>query len=162
MIRWLGAALILCGGLLTRHTLLCGQRRVQQTRRELAAAFEAMEAEIRALLTPIPTLLRRSRGESVEAFFAFVSMELSRGAALPEAWERASAELALPEDERETVAALGERLSGTEESVCAALKLAAASLRQSYERFELERRENERLTTSICISISLFLTILLF
>lgn len=161
MLRWIGVACILSGGLLTSRAMLGEARRAQRTRRELAEAFEAMAAEIRALLTPLPALLRRSRGRCVEAFFADASRRLSRGETLTEAWRDAAALLTLPREEREAVAALGGRLSGDGESVCAALALSASALRRSHERAELSRRETERLTTSICISISLFFAILL-
>ena len=161
MLRWLGAGLILCGGLSVRHGLLESGRRIQRTRRALAGAFETMEAEIRLLLTPVPTLLRRSWGDDADAFFANVSKALASGTPLAEAWRRAAEKLALPEDERETVAALGARLGGMEEGVCAALTLAASTLRRAYDATEAGRREQERLTTTLCISISLLLTVLL-
>lgn len=162
MLRWLGAALILCGALLTRQALLESTRRAQRTRLALAAAFEAMEAEIHLLLTPLPSLLRRSWGAESDAFFETVSKLLRSGATLAEAWRRAAENLPLPREEREAVALMAARLCGGEESVCAALMLAASQLRQSYDRFEARRTENERLTTSISISIGLFLAIFLF
>lgn len=161
LLRWIGAGLILSGGLLTRRTLLGGARRVQQTRHELAAAFEEMEAEIRLLLTPVPALLRRAHGGSAEAFFRRTREGLSRGLPLVEAWRASSEALPLPELERESVASLGARLDGGEESACAALTLAASELRRAYDRAERERGAKERLTTSICVSISLFLVVLL-
>lgn len=161
LLRWLGAGLIFCGGLLTRRTLLGGARRVQQTRRELAAAFEEMEAEIRLLLTPVPALLRRGHGAAAEAFFRRTREGLSRGVSLAEAWRAASEVLVLPELEREPVALLGARLDGGEESACAALTLTASELRGAYDRAERERGAKERLTTSVCISMSLFLIVLL-
>ncbi|MBQ7713965.1 MAG: hypothetical protein IJT71_03645, partial [Oscillospiraceae bacterium] len=85
MLRWLGAGLILCAGLLTRRTLLSDARAAQDTRRALAAEFVEMEAEIRLLLTPFPTLLRRKRGAAADAFFARAADALARGAPLPEA-----------------------------------------------------------------------------
>ena len=161
LLRWLGAGLILSGGLLTRHALLGGTRRVQQMRRELAAAFEEMEAEIRLLLTPVPALLCRAHSESAEAFFRRTREGLSRGLPLAEAWRASSEALPLPESEREEVALLGARLDGGEESACAALTFAAAELRGAYERAERERGAQERLTTSLCVSISLLLVVLL-
>ena len=161
MLRWLGAGLILCGGLSVRYRLLESERRTQRTRRALAGAFEAMEAEIRLLLTPVPSLLRSPCGDGADAFFANVSKALASGAPLAEGWRRAAETLALPEDERETVAALGVRLGGTEESACAALTLAVAMLRRAYEAAEAGRRERERLTTTLCISISLLLIVIL-
>lgn len=161
VLRWLGAGLILSGGLLTRRALLGEARRAQRTRRELSAAFEEMEAEIRLLLTPVPALLRRARGASAEAFFRGTREGLSRGLSLAEAWRASSEELPLPPLEREPVAGLGARLDGGEESACGALTLAASELRRAYDRAERERGEKERLTTSICISMSLFLIVLL-
>ena len=157
--RWLGAALILCGGLLTRQTLLEADRRARRTRRALAAAFESMAAEIRLLLTPVPRLLRRCVNE--DAFFETACAQLAQGEPLTLAWKRAAAELPLPEDERETVAALGPRLDGEAEGVCAALELAAAELRRAEARCESGRRERERLISTICISISLLIMVLL-
>ena len=161
VLRWLGAGLILFGGLLTRGTLLDGARRVQRTRRGLAAAFEEMEAEIRLLLTPVPALLRRAHSESAETLFRGTREGLSRGLSLAEAWRGASETLPLPEIERESVAGLGARLDGGEESACAALALAASELRRAYDRAERERGEKERLTTSICVGASLLLLVLL-
>lgn len=161
VLRWLGAGLILAGGLLTRQTLLDGARRVQQMRRALAAAFEEMEAEIRLLLTPVPALLRRAHSEPAEAFFRRTREGLSDGLSLAEAWRVSSETLPLPELEREPVAGLGARLDGGEESACAALALAASALRGAYERAERERGAKERLTTSACVSMSLFLIVLL-
>ena len=161
ILRWLGAGLILSGGLLTRRILLDEARRIQQTRRELTAAVEEMEAEIRLLLTPVPALLRRAHTASVEAFFRRTREGLSCGRSLAEAWRSSSEMLPLPEPEREAVADLGARLDGREESVCAALTLAASELRRVYDRVERERSAKERLTTSICVSISLFLIVLL-
>lgn len=161
VLRALGAALILCGGILTRHTLLEEGRRIQRTRRALAASFEGMEAEIRSMLTPAPKLLLRPCADEAETFFRQTRESLSRGEPFAAAWREASASLKLPETEREAVASLGARLDSGEESACAALRLTAAELRNAYAQAERTRVEQERLTTSICVSISLFLTILL-
>lgn len=161
MLRWLGASLILCAGLLARQTLLGARRGMQRTRRELADALEAMEAEIRALLTPLPTLLRRKRGSAADAFFAAAAAGLEHGEMPAEAWRGAARVLTLPEEERQMLAAAGERLDGTEDGVCASLALAASSLRRAYRQNEEKRAEQERLTTSICVCISLFLAVLL-
>ena len=140
---------------------MAADRRAQRTRRALAAAFEAMEAEIRLLLTPMPALLRRACGEEADTFFGQVSEGLTLGIALAEAWRDAANELPLPQEERESVAALGPRLGGSEEGVCAALSLAASALRKRCDEIEAQQPQKERLTTSICISISLFLAIFL-
>ena len=160
MLRWLGAGLILGAGLLARRTVLETARAEQQTRLELSSAFETMEGEIRLLLTPLPTLLRRGYGAKADAFFTRVTDAL-RSTDLPLAWRSAAAELLLSPEEQAAVAELGVRLCGGEESVCAALTLAAAQLRKRYEETEQKRPENERLSTSMLISVSLFLILLL-
>ncbi len=120
-----------------------------------------MEAEIRALLTPIPPLLRRTRMGEAAGFFTKMDAELTRGASLAEAWRVSAQVLPLPEEERAAFASMGERLDGGEESVCASLALAASALRQSYDEYERRRGEKERLITSICVCMSLFLALLL-
>ena len=161
MLRWLGAGLILCAALLTRRTLLEDTRRAQRLRRALAGALEAMEAEIRLLLTPLPTLLRRNCGGEAGEFFARVSGALTRSVALSEAWRRAANELPLPPEERGMLAELGARLGGSEESVCAALAHAAETLRKRYDEVERSRPQTERLTTSVCLCAGLLAAILL-
>ncbi|MBQ9460023.1 MAG: stage III sporulation protein AB [Oscillospiraceae bacterium] len=161
MLRWLGACLILCGALLTRRELLAARRRAQRMRLELAEAFEAMSSEIRLLLTPLPELFRRSRAPDTKPFFEETAKALANGQTLECAWEDAANALPLPEEERTGLAAIGSRLCGGEDGVCAALTLAASNLRRTYEQNESKRGEDERLTTSICVSVGLFLTILL-
>ncbi len=159
MLRAVGTGLILCGGLLARQTLTEPVRRAQRTRLALAAALEAMEAEVRLLLTPMPTLLRRA-AEKV-AFFGDVLSALSSAAGPREAWRMASDALPLSSEERELLAALGERTGGDEEHACAALTLTASRLRRRYDEIESSRRQTEKLTTSLCVSASLLLAILL-
>ncbi len=161
MLRAVGAGLILSAALLARRTLLCAGREEQRVRRTLAAAFEAMEAEIRALLTPLPALLSRGYGEETKVFFAVFSSFIRQGKTLDIAWNDAVESLPLPQDEREALALLGGRLGGDEESVCAALALAARTLRASYEDAERRRGQEERLTTALCLSAGLLLVILL-
>ena len=159
MLRILGAGLILCGGLLARQTLVGSARCAQRTRRALAAELETMESEIRLLLTPLPELLRRGAARS--AFSASVTALLAGGGTLTEAWRAAAETLPLPPEEREQLAALGDRLDGDETGVCAALALAAARLRGRYDEVERSRAQTERLTTSLCLSAGLLLVILL-
>lgn len=161
MLRALGGGLILCAALLTRGTLLGERRERQRTRRALAGAFEAMEAEIRALLTPLPTLLRRAYGAETEAFFAALAAALRRGTPIGEAWRGALDALPLTPDERAALAPLGARLDGDEEGVRAALTLAAGTLRAAYEDAERRRAQDERLVTALCLGAGLLLAILL-
>lgn len=162
MLRWLGAALILCGGLLARSELLERGRLAQRTRLSLASAFEAMSAEISLLLTPLPALLQRDYGAEADMFCASVLDGLESRGELCKAWKNASQALPLSEREREALALSGTRLECGEEGARSALALAAGALRGAYEAEEARRGENERLVTSVCICVSLFLTILLF
>lgn len=161
VLRWLGAGLIVCGGLLARRELLSGERRSARTRRELAEAFEETAAEIRTLLTPLPAMLRRPRAQSAQRFFRDVLDGLERGGTLDAVWRCAAEKLALPEEERAVVASLGARLGGGAEETCAALTFAASELRRAYARAEEKRGERERLITSLCLCISLLFAILL-
>lgn len=161
MLRGLGAGLILCAALLVRHTLLCERRTQQRVRRALAAALEAMEAEIRALLTPLPDLFRRERGTEIRAFFSCFADLLGSGTPIADAWRGAVGILPLPEDERDALALFGARLNGDEDGVCAALTLTARTLRTHYEEAERRRGQEERLTTALCLSAGLLLAILL-
>ena len=161
MLRWLGAGLILAAAFLTRRTLLATDRAAQRTRRALAAAFETMESEVRALLTPLPTLLRRAYGEGADTFFATVARELHR-ADLPRAWRAAAAELPLPPEEREIVAQLGTRLTGGEAAVCGALTLGASQLRRTADAIEGQRAQKERLTSTLCLGAGALLALMLF
>ena len=160
MLRWLGAGLILAAALLTRRTLLTADRAAQRTRRALAAAFETMEAEVRALLTPLPTLLGRSYGEGADTFFAAVARELHR-ADLPRAWRDAAMELPLPSEEQEIVAQLGARLTGDEAAVCGALTLGASQLRRAADAIEGQRAQKERLTSTLCLGTGALLALML-
>ncbi len=160
MLRWLGAGLILAAALLTRRTLLETDRAAQRTRRALAASFETMESEVRALLTPLPALLRQRYGEEADAFFAAVTRELHR-ADLPGAWRVAAAELPLPPEEREAVAQMGARLTGDEAAVCGALSLGAVQLRRIADAAEAQRAQRERLTSTLCLGAGALLALML-
>ena len=158
MLRWFGAGLILCGGIMARQTVVRAAAAMQRTRCALAELFDTLRAEIEAFLSPLPLLLCRL---SDNAFAAQAAKRLKAGATLERAWEDAARTLPLTEREREQVAALGKRLDAEEKSVCAALSLAASALRQTYEKTETERHANERLITSAFMSISLFIIIFL-
>ena len=160
MLRWLGAGLILTAALLTCRTLLTTDRTAQRTRRALAAAFETMESEVRALLTPLPTLLARSYGEGAEPFFTAVTREL-HCADLPRAWRIAAAELPLPSEEREMIAQMGARLTGDEAAVCGALTLGASQLRRAADAIEGQRAQKERLTSTLCLGAGALLALML-
>ena len=63
--------------------------------------------------------------------------------------------------ERETVSALGHALGGDEESVCAALTLAASELSRLEEELRQRERETGRITAALCLGGGAMLCILL-
>ena len=63
--------------------------------------------------------------------------------------------------ERETVSALGHALGGDEESVCAALTLAASELSRLEEELRQRERETGRITEALCLGGGAMLCILL-
>ena len=160
MIRWFGAGLILSAGLMTRFSLVESDRTAQRLRLALAAAFESMEAEVRFLLTPIPSLLEGEYGEA-NVFFRCVKNRLNENFDLPNAWAEAASALPLSKYERTILFQMGGRMEKDEDTVCAALAFGANGLRGSYEKTEGTRQQKERLITSICLSLSLFLALLL-
>lgn len=162
VLRLTGAALILCAGVLARNGLLASSRGRRAALRELADALERMAQEIRLCLTPIPKLLDRAYGGAAGGFLTRVEEGLLGGETLEQSWRGAAQALPVNEEECAMIAALGARLGGDAESVCAALRLTAAQLREHYESERLHCREQERLTTAACLSASLLLLIVLF
>lgn len=162
MLRMTGAALILASGVLARKGLLASSRGRRAALRELAEALERMAQEIRLCLTPIPKLLDRAYAGAADEFFARAAKCLRAGKSLEQSWADAAQALPVHEEERALIAALGARLGGDAESVCAVLRLTAAQLRERYESERLHCREQERLTTAACLSASVLLLIMLF
>ena len=160
MLRWLGAGLILCAGLMTGGSLVKAERSVQRLRLALAAAFESMEAEVRFMLSPIPSLLSRDYG-AANAYFQQVKNRLNENFDLLDAWTEAASDLPLSKYERTIISQMGWRMGKDEEAVCAALAFGANGLRRIYEQVERTRQQKERLITSICLSVSLLFALLL-
>ena len=149
------AALCLGGG-----AMLCILR--QRTLRALSGAFLALESAVRLTLTPLPALLRHLSCEPEAArFFEGVTANLARGEPLASAWEHAAKTLPIAARERETVSALGHALGGDEESVCAALTLAASELSRLEEELRQRERETGRITAALCLGGGAMLCILL-
>ena len=162
MLRLTGSALILSAALWLQrsfhsHTLLR-----QRTLRALAGAFLALESAVRLTLTPLPALLRHLSCEpEAEGFFADVTANLSRGEPLTSAWEHAAKNLPISTREQESVSKLGHALGGEEESVCAALTLAASELSRLEEELRQRERETGRITAALCLGGGAMLCILL-
>ena len=129
MLRLTGSALILGAALWLQRSFHLRTLLRQRTLRALSGAFLALESAVRLTLTPLPALLRHLSCEPEAAgFFEGVTANLARGEPLASAWEHAAKTLPIAARERETVSALGHALGGDEESVCAALTLAASEL----------------------------------
>lgn len=158
--KLLGATLILCAAALVCHALLAERRRERETLRELSAALESLEREVRASLTPLPRLLaRRGYGQYADAFFA--AMLECGELPLPERWRAAALSLPLSPREREVVARPASALGGEEDDLLRALRAAATELRRALEEKERARAGETRLITSLAFSLGLLLTILL-
>ena len=110
----------------------------------------------------LPALLRHLSCEPEAAgFFEGVTANLARGEPLASAWEHAAKTLPIAARERETVSALGHALGGDEESVCAALTLAASELSRLEEELRQRERETDRITAALCLGGGAMLCILL-
>ena len=160
MLQLTGSALILAAALWLQRSFHLRTLLRQRTLRALSGAFLALESAVRLTLTPLPALLRHLSCEPEAAgFFEGVTANLARGKPLASAWEHAAK--TLPIGERETVSALGHALGGDEESVCAALTLAASELSRLEEKLRQRERETGRITAALCLGGGAMLCILL-
>ena len=160
--KLLGAALILFGAALQCHALLGARRQERAALRELSAALEGLERGIRASLMPLPRLLgQRGAGKYADAFFADVLAQLENGTPLPDGWRKAAARTPLGEREQAVLSGLADALGGEEESVCAALTLAASELSRLEEELRQRERETGRITAALCLGGGAMLCILL-
>ncbi len=162
MLRLTGSALILGAVLWLQRSFHLRTLLRQRTLRALSGAFLALESAVRLTLTPLPALLRHLSCEPEAAgFFEGVTANLARGdgqslcGVLPCRGKRFAAR------ERETVSALGHALGGDEESVCAALTLAASELSRLEEELRQRERETGRITAALCLGGGAMLCILL-
>lgn len=160
MLQLTGSALILGAALWLQRSFHLRTLLRQRTLRALSGAFLALESAVRLTLTPLPALLRHLSCEPEAAgFFESVTANLARGEPLASAWEHAAK--TLPIAARETVSALGHALGGDEESVCAALTLAASELSRLEEELRQRERETGRITAALCLGGGAMLCILL-
>ena len=157
MLRLTGSALILGAVLWLQRSFHLRTLLRQRTLRALSGAFLALESAVRLTLTPLPALLRHLSCEPEAA----VTANLARGEPLASAWEHAAKTLPIAARERETVSALGHALGGDEESVCAALTLAASELSRLEEELRQRERETGRITAALCLGGGAMLCILL-
>lgn len=163
MVKLLGSACILSGGVLAVWQALMERRRRQDTLAELMIALRRMAEEIRMLRTPLPRLLEDLAAETgnAAAFFSVVSAGAKREEHLTEVWRQAAEALPLPEKERRAVAAVGDSLHGDENMVCNGISLAIYELTKSAEEWDEQRSEEEKRTAALCLSGAALLVILL-
>ena len=164
MLRLTGSALILGAVLWLQRSFHLRTLLRQRTLRALSGAFLALESAVRLTLTPLPALLRHLSCEPEAAERVSqrrYSLPLPRGEPLASAWEHAAKTLPIAARERETVSALGHALGGVEESVCAALTLAASELSRLEEELRQRERETGRITAALCLGGGAMLCILL-
>ena len=156
MLRLTGSALILGAVLWLQRSFHLRTLLRQRTLRALSGAFLALESAVRLTLTRHLSCEPEAAG-----FFEGVTANLARGEPLASAWEHAAKTLPIAARERETVSALGHALGGDEESVCAALTLAASELSRLEEELRQRERETGRITAALCLGGGAMLCILL-
>ena len=91
MLKLLGSACILAGGLLAQFARLSARRRQWDTLSDMLSALREMGEEIRQARTPMPLLLEylaKDRCPDAAAFFNQTAEALRRGESLTAAWRR--------------------------------------------------------------------------
>nr|WP_326125377.1 stage III sporulation protein AB [uncultured Oscillibacter sp.] len=160
MLKVLGSACILGGGILARYLQAAERRREMDTLSDLLWALRRMAEEIRMARTPLPLLLERLSqgcGETAGAFFREVSAAARRGENLGDAWRQAAETL----PGTSALTELGDGLCGDEESVCKAISLVIYSLAQDLEERTRRQPEEAKRATALCLSGAALLVILL-
>lgn len=157
--KWLGSALIFCGGFWWWRLCLMGRQREQQTLERLLAALYQLREGIRMTRMSLPQLLEQAAEE--ELFFGKVLRELRKHEELDKAWEQAAEDLPLPAQSRKAWRWLGGRLTGDEQSVLQAMAYAEQIMEQERRRMAEEKAEADHRTTAMCFSAAALAVILL-
>lgn len=164
MLKLLGSACILGGGILARYVQMAERRREMDTLSDLLWALRRMAEEIRLARTPLPVLLERLAqgcGQDAGAFFRQASAAARGGEDLGEAWRRGTGALPLCPGSAAALAELGGALCGDEESVCKGISLAVYALAKDAEERTARRAEEGKRATALCLSGAALLVILL-
>lgn len=165
MLKLLGSACVLAGGVLARCLYGIERRRELDTLSDLLAVLRRMAEEIRMARTVLPVLLERLPaahcGLEAGAFFHAVSQEIRRGGDLRAAWCRGADLLPLSDAGKSALRELGESLCGDEENICKAISLAVHALEREAEEMIRLRPEEARRATALCMSAAALLVILL-
>lgn len=164
MLKILGSLCILGGGVLARYLQAAERRLEMDTLSDLLWALRRMAEEIRMARTPLPLLLERLSqgcGREAEAFFRAVSADTRRGEPLGDAWRWRTSSLPLSAASAAALAALGDGLSGDEESICKGISLAVYALAKDAEERSRRQPEEARQATALWFSGAALLVILL-
>lgn len=164
MVKLLGSLFVLGGGLLAAWQGVLEGRRRWDTLSDMMVSLRRMAEEIRMARTPLLSLmetLAESCHKETGAFFLQAVGAIRRGDDLASVWKEAAEELTLAEQDRKTVAAVGDSLQGDEENVCKAISLAVYELAKSAEQWERIRPEEAKRRLALWISGAALLVILL-
>lgn len=164
MLKLLGSVCILSAGFLLRTFRVQENRQEIFALRDILAALEQMEAEIRLNRTPLPRMLPRlaeGRREDVRTFFQVVAEALHQGEPLPSAWRSAAVNLPISIGGQARVAELGEKLGGDTEKICNGILLASNSLEKELSERLSGQADFEKRSTAVCLSGAALLAILL-
>ena len=164
MLKVLGSACILGGGMLVRYLHALERRREMDTLSDLLSSLRKMAEEIRMARTPLPALLNHldaGCGAEVGAFFRTAALSARQGRDLPATWRQGAEALPLSVDSGTALEELGNHLCGDEESICKAISLAIYSLAKDAEDCARRRPEEAKRTTALCLSGAALLVILL-
>ncbi len=164
MLKILGSACVLGGGVLARCLQAAERRREMDTLSDFLRALRRMTEEIRMARTPMPLLLERLAqgcGQEAGVFFQTVSSAARRGEDLGQAWRRAAGDLPLSGASAFALAGLGDDLQGDEEKICKAISLAVCSMAQDAEERSRRQPEEAKRATALCLSGAALLVILL-
>ena len=163
MLKLLGSACVLGGGLLCWLMALSERRRTREDLSDLLAALRRMREEIRMARTPLPLLLEAlgsdCRGLETAALFQRSAEAALQGEGLETVWRDGVRLLPLAPREREVLENL--TLRGDEESICKGISLVITDLARGIEELERQRPERDRRTAALCFSGAALLVILL-
>lgn len=164
MLKILGSACILGGGVLARYFQATAHRREMDTLSDLLWALRRMAEEIRMARTPLPLLLDRLSqgcGEAAGAFFQDAAAAARQGEDLGSIWRQGAESLPLSAASASALAELGESLGGDEEQICKAISLVIYSLAKEAEERSSRQPEESKRATALCLSGAALLVILL-
>ncbi len=163
MTKVLGALLLFGGGAALRQRLLAPKRQCRAALRQLIQALDFLACEIENTRTPMPRLLQKCGfGCYADAFFEKVRCKVFQdGEALAESWEDASQDLPLTRREIEEVASLSAHFHAPAQELSGKIRACVQMMRQQLMYEDRERKDEEKLVTSLCFCGSSLLMILL-